>query len=117
MVMSVRQQKIQAKQTDRQTLQATMSVCLFVMRAGCAKTAKVIDVLLGVVTPRDPRDVPIQTVSGRGFDAAFARLNWLPFVTIHNYQLLRRIKIQRTQTSFVVRTEVVCKSTVICLQA
>jgi len=57
-----------------------LSVCQSVTRAGCVKTAERIDVLFGVETPGDRRNIVLDGVSipmARGFDAAFAKLLWL----------------------------------------
>jgi len=62
-------------------------VCQSVTRAGCAKTAERIDVLFGVKTHGDPKNIALHggahllTVKGRGFDAAFAKLLWPLVIT------------------------------------
>jgi len=58
------------------------SECLSVTQAGCAKMAEQIDILFGVVIPRDLRNIVLDGVliprgERRGFDAAFAKLLWL----------------------------------------
>jgi len=47
------------------------------MRSCCGKNvAKRVDVLFGVQTPEDPRNIPSPKARRRGFDAAFAKLLW-----------------------------------------
>jgi len=49
-------------------------------RLRCAKTAKLFEVLFGMVTLGDPRHIVLDKgpdpLTARGFDAAFAKLLW-----------------------------------------